>query len=47
MFTRQANGDWLLSIARGLDALRIESLGCTIPVAAIYENVAFEETSAT
>jgi Uma2 family endonuclease len=42
MFTRQPNGDWLLSIAQGLHApLYVESLGCTIPLAGIYEKIVF------
>jgi len=48
MFTRQPNGDWLLSVVQGMEAkLRIECLGCTIPLAGIYEKVVFEDTSAT
>ena len=43
LFSRQLGG-WLLTEARGVDAsIRIESLGCEIPLAGIYENVTFLE----
>ena len=44
LFSRQPDDRWLLSVARGLDAsIRIESLECEIPLAGIYENVAFPD----
>ena len=43
LFSRQVGG-WFLTEARGVDAsIRIESLGCEIPLAGIYENVTFPE----
>ena len=44
LFSRQPDNRWLLSVASGLHAsIRIESLECEIPLAGIYENVAFPD----
>ena len=43
-FSRQQDGSWRLAITRGLDSsIRIDSLGCEIPLAGVYENVAIPE----
>ena len=40
LFSRQPDRRWLLSEARGLGgAIRIESLGCEIALAGVYEDV--------
>jgi Uma2 family endonuclease len=42
VFRRRAEGDWLLSESIGLDSFcRLESVGCTLSLAAVYENVTF------
>ena len=42
LFTRQADGRWLLSSARSLeDSLTLESLNCHLSLAAIYRKVEF------
>ena len=44
LYSRGADGRWVLSDAIGLDAvLRIDNLGCSIPLAGIYDRVAFPE----
>jgi Uma2 family endonuclease len=43
-FERQVDGRWVLAEHVGLDAIcRFESVDCSIPLADIYENVAFGE----
>jgi Uma2 family endonuclease len=45
LYTRQANGLWLLSSAGGLDdVLTFESVGCEIKLADLYEKVEFDVT---
>jgi Uma2 family endonuclease len=47
-FERQADGRWVLSEHVGMDAVcRFESVGCDVPLADIYENVAFGEQPVT
>lgn len=42
-FLRQGNGQWLLSEADGLDAsLELTSIGCTLKLEEVYEQVSFE-----
>ena len=41
-YTRQENGQWVLTELAGLDAaLRLPSIGCELPLSAIYERVVF------
>ena len=41
-YTRQENGQWVLTEVAGLDAvLRLPSLGCDLPLTTIYERVEF------
>jgi Uma2 family endonuclease len=41
-YVRQSNGTWLVSFHLGLEqALTIESIGCTLPLAKVYERVSF------
>ena len=41
-YTRQDNGQWVLTEVMGLDAvLRLLSIGCDLPLTAIYERVEF------
>ena len=41
-YRRQDNGQWLLTVAEGLEAtLALESIRCVLPLAAVYENVPF------
>jgi Uma2 family endonuclease len=48
IFRRQASGDWLLSESAGLDAAcRFDSVGCSIPLAEIYDKVTFEPDEPT
>src|SRR5580698_3115604 len=43
LYTRQANGLWLLSSAGGLeDVLTLESVGCQVRLADVYEKVEFD-----
>lgn len=45
-YLRQADGDWLLSEFKGLEAvLVLESVPCRVPLAEIYRNVDFAESS--
>jgi len=42
IFRRRAEGDWFFSESAGLEAVcRLESVGCTLALAAVYENVTF------
>jgi len=42
IFRRRPEGGWFFTEAAGLEAVgRIESIACTLPLAAVYENVAF------
>jgi Uma2 family endonuclease len=42
-FSRQPNGQWLLTAAGRLeDSITVESIGCTLRVADVYEKVNFE-----
>jgi Uma2 family endonuclease len=42
VFRKQQGGDWLFSESVALDAVcRLESLGLSLPLAAIYENITF------
>ena len=42
-FSRQPNGQWLLTAAGRLeDSIIVESIGCTLRVADVYEKVNFE-----
>ena len=42
IFRRREEGDWFFSESAGLEAVcRMESVGCTLGLAAVYENVAF------
>jgi len=42
VFRRRAEGDWLLSESVGLDSTcRLDSVGCTLALRAVYENVTF------
>ncbi|MFT3786356.1 MAG: Uma2 family endonuclease [Tepidisphaeraceae bacterium] len=44
--SRQPNGDWLISFARGMDAVaRLPSLGLSIPLTEIYAGVTFTPTA--
>jgi Uma2 family endonuclease len=41
-YVRQANGDWLMSEASGLDAvIRLGSIGCDLKLVEIYDKVKF------
>ena len=41
-FVRQDDGSWLLTVFKGVDAvLELPTLGCTLPLAEIYEDVTF------
>jgi len=41
-FVRQEDGDWLLTVFKGMDAvLELASVACELPFAEIYEDVAF------
>ena len=41
-YTRQANGQWVLTDLQGLDAvLSLPSIGCELPLSEIYERVEF------
>ena len=41
-YTRQENGHWVLTEVAGLDAmLRLPSIGCDLPLSAVYERVEF------
>ncbi len=41
-YTRQGNGQWVLTDVAGLDAvLRLPSIACNLPLTAIYERVEF------
>lgn len=43
-YLRHESGDWLYSIARGLDsAISIPEIGCTLPLAKVYQKVTFDE----
>jgi len=43
-FLRQENGQWLLSEVDGLDAsLELTSIGCTLKLAEVYEQVSFTQ----
>ncbi|MEI9813366.1 MAG: Uma2 family endonuclease [Acidobacteriota bacterium] len=47
IYSRQPDGRWLLSEESGLDAsFRLESVGCLIPLAEIYDRVSFDESVA-
>jgi Uma2 family endonuclease len=49
IFRRRAEGDWLFVESAGLEAAcKLESVGCTLALSAVYENVTFgdEEESA-
>ncbi len=40
VFRRQANGDWLLSVAEGLEArVSLDTIGCELALADVYERV--------
>jgi Uma2 family endonuclease len=42
IFRRRSEGDWFFSESAGLEAVcRMESIGCTLALAAVYENVTF------
>ena len=42
-FLRQPDGQWILGDAPGLEAsLELPSIGCTLPLADVYEKVSFE-----
>jgi Uma2 family endonuclease len=51
LFTRQADGRWLLTSATRLqDSLELESVGCSLTLSSLYEKVnvvALESTSTT
>ena len=48
LFSRQADGRWILSEARGLDAtLHIETLGCSIRLEDVYRRVRLLSAPAT
>jgi hypothetical protein len=39
---RRAEGDWLFHESAGLEAVcRLESVGCSLALSAVYENVPF------
>ena len=41
-FVRQADDSWLLTVFKGLDAvLELTTLGCSLPLAEVYEDVTF------
>jgi len=43
-YLRHESGDWLYSIARGLDSnLSIPGIDCTLPLAKVYQKVTFDE----
>jgi Uma2 family endonuclease len=44
-YRRQPNGDWLLTERSGQEILRLESLGCEVPLAEIYDKVGFQPTA--
>ncbi|MEO5926080.1 MAG: Uma2 family endonuclease [Bryobacteraceae bacterium] len=45
IFRRQATNEWLLSEFNNLDqTCHVESVGCSIPLAEIYDKIKFEET---
>jgi Uma2 family endonuclease len=47
LYVRQPNGLWLLASAGGLDdALAIESVGCSLKLADLYEKVEFDTAEA-
>jgi Uma2 family endonuclease len=46
LFTRQTDGRWILSGATALeDTIELQSVGCTLRLADIYEKVQFERTT--
>lgn len=46
-YVRQPNGDWLLTSIEGLDKqIDLRSVGCTLSLAEVYENVSFEPPEA-
>lgn len=47
-WTRQPDGRWLVSASQGLDGtLELVSIGCTLPLAELYERVNLDATPAT
>ncbi|MBN8639144.1 MAG: Uma2 family endonuclease [Anaerolineae bacterium] len=45
-FTRQDNDQWLLTEAKGLDAvIELTSIGCTLKLAEVYEQIDFSDTA--
>ena len=41
-FVRQTGGQWLLTATKGLEAVvRIDSIGCVLPLSEIYDKVEF------
>lgn len=48
LFTRQADGRWLLTSATRLeDSLELESVGCSLTLASLYEKVDLGESAST
>ena len=46
VYHRQADGDWSLSDARGLDAvMRLEAIGVEVPLSEVYDRVEFPATT--
>jgi Uma2 family endonuclease len=46
-FARQKNGQWVLTEAKGMDAvLALPSIGCELALAEVYRKVVFPETGA-
>jgi len=44
IFRRRQEGEWVFSESAGLDAVcRMESVGCTLALSAIYENITFSD----
>jgi|GEM_PF-7071190 len=48
LYTRQDNDHWLLMETRDLAAvLELDSMGCTLPLARLYQGVALDTNSGT
>lgn len=44
-FARQPGGDWLVTFVQGLETeLVLQSIGCTLTLAEVYENVTFDSS---
>ena len=44
IYTRQSDGQWLYSQAKGLDArVKLASIDCTVSLSKVYEKVEFEQ----